>query len=298
MESGKKQQKRKWIWMALFFLALLLLIYVLASLWISKNLLLVQDYTVDLGGEEKEIRAVVISDLHDYEFGEENQQLVEKIAEEAPDLILMDGDMLNGDSGSARVPVTLIKKLKDVAPIYYALGNHEKAYMDRGNKDLIQELADAGAVVLDQEYTDLEIGGMEIRLGGLYSYAFGTDPKTGYNEADDVSEDVRAFLEEFQDTDRVKIMMSHRPDSFIFGDTSKVWDVDLVISGHDHGGQVVLPFLGGLYGGDQGWFPEYIHGLYRKDKIQLFVTSGLSSDKKALPRFNNPPEIAVLHIIA
>lgn len=289
-------RKKKRILILLFVLAAALVIYAAASLWISYNLLTVEDYTVTLGQEGKEIKAVVIGDLHDHEFGEENQELAEKISEIEPDLILMDGDMLNSDSESARVPVTLIEKLKDVAPIYYALGNHEVDYMDRGNEDLIQELTDAGAVVLDQEYADLEAGGVEIRLGGLYAYAFGNDPKTGYNEADDAPADVREFLEEFQDTDRVKIMMSHRPDSFVFGDTSQVWDVDLVVSAHDHGGQVVVPFLGGLYGGDQGWFPDYVHGLYQKDKIQLFVTSGLGTNKKALPRFNNPPEIAVLHI--
>ena len=297
MESEKKQRNRKWIWKILLLLAVILLIYVIASLWISYNLLLVQDYTVTLGQGEKEIKAVVIGDLHDNEFGEENQELAEKIAETEPDLILMDGDMLNGDSDSASIPVELIKKLKDVAPIYYALGNHEENYMEQGNEDLIQELTNAGAVVLEEDYVDLETGGVETRLGGLYGYAFGTDPKTGYNEADDAPREVREFLEEFQDTDRLKIMMSHRPDSFIFGDASKAWDIDLVISAHDHGGQVVLPFLGGLYGGDQGWFPKYVHGLYQKDIMQIFVTSGLGTNKKALPRFNNPPEIAVLHII-
>ena len=70
-----------------------------------------------------------------------------------------------------------------------------------------------------------------------------------------------------------------------------------MVSGHDHGGQVVLPFLGGLYGGDQGWFPEYIHGMYQKDEMKLFITSGLGSHKQTLPRFNNPPEIAVVRIL-
>lgn len=81
-----------------------------------------------------------------------------------------------------------------------------------------------------------------------------------------------------------------------YGYRSDYWKIDLVISGHDHGGQVVIPFKGGLYGGDQGWFPPYVHGLYRTGRIRLFVTSGLSSEKQKLPRWNNRPEIAVLNV--
>ena len=76
----------------------------------------------------------------------------------------------------------------------------------------------------------------------MYEYAFGLN---GNNDAAAASEEVLEFLTEFQDTDRLKIMMSHRPDSFIFGDASRVWEIDLVVSAHNHGGQVVLPFLGG-----------------------------------------------------
>ena len=221
---------------------------------------------------------------------------MEKIREREPDLILMDGNLLNGNSPSAEVPVTLIGQLKDTAPIYYALGNHEISYMEQVDGSLIEELTAAGAVVLDKEYVDIEIEGIPVRLGGLYDYAFGPDRKTGENKAMSAPTDTLASLQEFQDTDRLKIMMSHRPDSFIFGDASEVWDIDLVVSAHDHGGQIILPFLGGVYGGDQGWFPKYIHGLYRKGNLQLFVTSGLGTNREAAPRFNNPPEIAVLRM--
>ena len=149
-------------------------------------------------------------------------------------------------------------------------------------------------IVLDEEYKDIEVNGNNIRLGGLYAYAFGSGATE--NEAALAKPEVKAFLEEFQDTDKLKIMVSHRPDSFIFGDAAKAWGVDLVISGHLHGGQVVIPFLGGVFGGDQGYFPEYVHGMYKKDNMNIFVTSGLGSGHKPLPRFNNIPEIAVIDI--
>ena len=278
---------------ALIVIAAALAVYILASLWISANYIVVREYTADTGKSDTGFRAVVVSDLHDRRFGGDNEKLAEKIREAEPDIIIMDGDMLNAQSQDASVPLELIGLLKDTAPIYYALGNHELSYMANGHSDLTEELESAGAAVLDKNYADIEINGTQVRLGGLYDYAFGLN---GNNDALAAPNDTLGFLQDFQHTDRLKIMLAHRPDSFIFGDASKVWDVDLVISGHNHGGQVVIPFLGGLYGGDQGWFPEYVHGMYQKDNILLFETSGLGSDKQKLPRFNNPPEIAVLTI--
>lgn len=222
---------------------------------------------------------------------------------EDPELIILDGDMLNEDSKSDEVPVRLVKGLAEIAPVYYALGNHELDYIGTAegkkmqkhpeNSELVKDLTDAGACVLEEGYRDVEIGGCKVRIGGMYEYAFALD---GDNSAENLTGNVRDFLEEFQNTDRYKIMLCHRPDSFVFGDASDYWKIDLVISGHDHGGQVVIPFKGGLYGGDQGWFPPYVHGLYRTGRIRLFVTSGLSSEKQKLPRWNNRPEIAVLNV--
>lgn len=291
-----KKRKKRWGVFALTIIGIVI-IYVFVSLWISINYIVVREYAVETGKCENPVRAAVISDLHDHEFGEGNAALIEKIIEVKPDIVIMDGDMLNSNSEDASVPLSLVKelvqKLDGEIPIYYAWGNHEMGYMDKGQPDLKQELEEAGAAVLDKSYEDIEINGVPIRIGGLYDYAFGLD---GNDSALKAPKEILTFLQEYQNTNRLKIMLSHRPDSFVFGDASEVWDVDLVISGHNHGGQFVIPFLGGLYGGDQGWFPEYVHGIYEKGNLQMFVTSGLGSYKQKLPRFNNPPELAVLTI--
>lgn len=284
--------KRKLVWIPVLAAAALG-IYLAVSFWVSANWLVVRKFQTGFGQNGGTVRLAVLGDLHDHEFGEHNRELAEKVKEQEPDLILLLGDMLNGSSSSASVPLELIELLKETAPVYYALGNHELEYEEKGHPELIRELEEAGAEVLEKEYVDLTVGGVKLRLGGMYEYAFGLN---GNNDALAAPEDVLDFLMEFQDTDRLKIMMSHRPDSFIFGDASQVWDIDLVISAHNHGGQVVLPFAGGLYGGDQGWFPQYVHGLYDKDNLRLFITSGLGTDREKFPRFNNPPEIAVLDV--
>ena len=285
-------RKFKLCWIVCGILSALLL-YILTSLWLSTNHLSIHSYNFPTAKTDQQVTLAVISDLHGHEFGRDNEALAERIKGQSPDLILMDGDFLNADSDNADIPCDLIRRLIKTAPVYYALGNHELSYIENGHPELVDELQESGAVVLDKEYVDLEVRGTAIRLGGMYDYAFGLD---GSNSAAAAPEDVKTFMEDFQDTERLKIMMSHRPDSFIFGDASSYWDVDLVISGHDHGGQVAIPFLGGIYGGDQGWFPEYVHGMYQKDEMHLFVTSGLGSHDQMLKRFNNFPEIAIIKI--
>lgn len=294
----------------LLLIILLILIWFVGEILISYHWMKVNRYPVTVRNlpytdtvTDAGFKMVVLSDLHDHEFGKDNEQLIRRVKEQNPELIILDGDMLNEDSKSDRVPVRLVKGLAEIAPVYYALGNHELDYigaaegkkMQKHPEDsgLVKDLTDAGACVLEEGYRDVEIGGCKVRIGGMYEYAFALD---GDNSAENLTGDVRDFLEEFQNTDRYKIMLCHRPDSFVFGDASDYWKIDLVISGHDHGGQVVIPFKGGLYGGDQGWFPPYVHGLYRTGRIRLFVTSGLSSEKQKLPRWNNRPEIAVLKV--
>lgn len=294
----------------LLLIILLILIWFVGEILISYHWMKVNRYPVTVRNlpytdtvTDAGFKMVVISDLHDHEFEKDNEKLIRCVKEQDPEMIILDGDMLNEDSKSDRVPVRLVKGLAEIAPVYYALGNHELDYigaaegkkMQKHPEDsgLVKDLTDAGACVLEEGYRDVEIGGCKVRIGGMYEYAFALD---GDNSAENLTGDVRDFLEEFQNTDRYKIMLCHRPDSFVFGDASDYWKIDLVISGHDHGGQVVIPFKGGLYGGDQGWFPPYVHGLYRTGRIRLFVTSGLSSEKQKLPRWNNRPEIAVLNV--
>ncbi len=284
--------KRYFKFKTLSLIVVLLLLGTIGNIWISLNWLTIHFYECKTSklSAEQELKIVILSDLHGHEFGKDNGRLIKQVKEQQPDLILLLGDMLNDTSKDTFSVCELISVLRNMAPVYYALGNHEIGFMEQ-HMTLLEEIEQAGARVLDEAYVDLDINGEEIRLGGMYAYAFGLNAN---NDAEAAPEDVKDFLEEYQDTDRFKIMMAHRPDSFIFGDAASVWDVDLVVSGHDHGGQVVAPFAGGLYGGDQGWFPEYIHGMYEKDGLQLFVTSGLGSQKQLLPRFNNPPEIAVI----
>ncbi len=266
------------------------------DIFISYNCLTVSEFTVTSVRIVSPLRLVMVSDLHDHEFGAGNRRLAERIRELAPDAILLVGDLLNKDSPDGRIASDLIGKLVDLAPVYISYGNQEEAYMARTRTDLKAAWEALGAVVLDEEYTDLEIRGSRIRLGGLYAYAFANDHANSTDPAH-MRPELYAFLSGFQDTDRFCLLMVHRPDSLIFGEAAETWSMDLAVAGHLHGGQVRLPFAGGLYAGDQGWFPEYDAGRYRLGKVEnLIITRGLSSAQQRLPRFNNPPEIVVIRL--
>ena len=243
-------------------------------------------YTVgDAGG--RTIRAVLIADLHDMVYGEDNEEVTALVREQEPDLILLAGDLLNDDSESTAAAVTFVQRMTEIAPVYVSLGNQERDYLKKNGDALLEEIRSAGAEVLELAYIDTEINGAEVRIGGMYEYAF----RGGGEDY----EAVLRFLEDYQDTDRYTIMMAHRPDSFVFLDQNP-WDIDLVVSGHLHGGQVILPIVGGLWAPDQGWFPEYDYGQYDLNGTTMIITRGLGTSREKLPRFNNPPEIVTVDI--
>lgn len=264
------------------------------GIWRSAHGPVTRCWQIEMPGLTAPVRLVVLADLHESLDAANLQKLVTLTEQAGPDLILLDGDMLNGDSADASRLCGLTERLRQIAPVYCAQGNHEIAYLEAGTSPLLEELEQAGAAVLEQSYVDLDTGG-GIRLGGLYEYAFALDD---FNtcDPDRMDPEVYGFLQDFQATDRCKILLCHRPDSFVFGEAARTWDVDLVISGHLHGGQVVLPLVGGVFGGDQGWFPRYVHGVYEKENVTLAVTSGLGTQPERLPRFQNPPEVMVLDL--
>lgn len=244
------------------------------------------DIASDKIHESKKI--CVIGDLHSKNFF----TLVSQISEQKPDFILMAGDIFDASDTQLEPTLRVIRDMTGICPVYFAMGNHEIRLADT-NSEFMEKLESTGAHIIDKEYFDIS---EDLRIGALYEYPFGWN-KGGYNTADSAPEDVQSFLNDFVNTDRFTLFAAHRPDSFYFGDASEVYDIDLVVSAHIHGGQVIIPFFGGLYGGDQGWWPKYYHGYYEKNNIKWLITSGLSTSKKALTRFNNPPEIMMINLI-
>ena len=257
------------------------------DLVLSQKYISITSYICENNKIKQNFKIVHLTDLHNYQFGSKNQHLISKVKTEAPDVIFLTGDMLNADEERTDILTDLIRQLVLIAPVYASLGNHEIEYMQlSGNRDLIAQMEEAGAVVLDKEYLDMEINGQEVRLGGVYGYVLSPDDK---------EDPEQTFMKEFQDTDRFKILLSHVPEGLLLWKSMEHWDVDLVFSGHVHGGQVRIPFVGGLYDPEEGYFPTYTKGMFECGNGTMVLSAGLGSSR-GVPRVNNLPELVVCEV--
>lgn len=285
--------KRKILTIILPIFAVFFLIC-LCSLMLSKYALSVTRFELSRPKLSAPLRIVQLTDLHNSEFGKGNASLIRKVREQEPDLILLTGDMLNQYEERTDIPVNLIRELAQIAPVYASYGNHEKQHERAFGSDLREAFTAAGATFLNREWVDVEIKDQKLRIGGIYSYCL----PAYYMQEGNVDKLDVSFLQEFCDTDRTKLLLCHMPVCWIRNGSLDYWDVDLIFAGHAHGGQIRIPFVGGLYAPDQGWFPGRCEGLFfSKDGSHTMALSrGLGTSRSKLPRLNNIPEILVLQL--
>ena len=221
-----------------------------------------------------------LSDIHDKNWGE---TLIAPIQEENPDIIVITGDLIDSNEPDIYSASLLIEELNKIVPIYFVTGNHEAW---SGHYDTLKEsLLNQSVNILDNEAIVLQRNGEELLLLGLKDSAFATE--------DEHSLTIEARVQELSGQfDGFKLLLAHRPELF---ESYVRNDLNLVLSGHAHGGQFRLPFIGGLIAPDQGLFPEYTSGVYEKNKTKMVVSRGLGNSIIPL-RFNNRPELIFIEL--
>ncbi len=257
-----------------------------AAVMIMNREYTVTRYSADGGGTG--LCAVFLTDVHGRELGENNEKLVTEVKDAAPDVILMAGDLIDFDGSGAETALSLIGKLSDIAPVFCSMGNHEREYDESTGGDAAGMYRSAGAAVLDEEYTDIEIGGRPVRIGGTYGYCL---PEK-YDRTEEETAELK-FLRDFEDTESYKILLSHLPYGWVDYGFCKDYDIDLVLCGHVHGGQARLPLIGGMYDPEFGWFPGKREGIFRDGGTTAILSRGIGGK---FPRINNPAEIVIINV--
>lgn len=272
-------------------LAVLAIIAAVIGAMCSQNLT-VAEYTEPLDGVSYKVKIVFLADLHGREFGDGNCELVELVKAQKPDIIAVVGDLIKRNSDDEEIDemCEFLKTLPGIAPTYFTIGNHETDYIAENGDAILERIRTVGVTVLDCEYEELTINGTSFRLGGMSQLAYyGGDGK--------YDPQAEPFLTEYCDTELPKVMLSHRPEAFAFRQACDDWNVDLILSGHTHGGLVRLPIIGGLIAPIQGLFPDFYYGEYTEHNSKIIITSGLAGYYWA-PRMYNPPEICVVTLTA
>lgn len=230
--------------------------------------------TEQLGVDLDGYRIVQISDLHNAKFGKSNQKLVDRIRECDPDMIVLTGDLVDSNHTNVDRAVQFVDEIVKICPVYYVTGNHEYWLDTYEYEKLMDGLASAGVVILDDQVVEISRGDAKFRLVGLddKSLADGT---------------LEALL---SDEKELTVVLAHEPQYFArYAGTG----VDLVLSGHAHGGQFRLPFVGGIVAPDQGFLPEYTAGEYYMNGTEMIVSRGLGNSVVPVRLFNYPEIVCV-----
>ncbi|MBP3445950.1 MAG: metallophosphoesterase, partial [Clostridia bacterium] len=182
-------------------------------------------------------RIAHISDLHNAKIGENNKNLIAMLQDAEPDIIAITGDLIDSRNTDIEIAIQFAEEAVKIAPCYYVTGNHEARVSEYD--DLKNGLTELGIIILEDERIYLDQNGETITLIGINDPSFKSDYLFGDSETV-----VETHLQELMnESDSFTLLLSHRPELFEIYVNN---EVDLVLSGHAHGGQFRLPFVGGL----------------------------------------------------
>ena len=202
-----------------------------------------------------------------------------------PDMIAITGDLVDSRHTDIDVSMNFVKQAVKIAPCYYVTGNHEARLENRN--EIKNDLAEIGVNIMDNSKLEIEKDGQKITLLGIEDprmvSVFEEDyAEITHNNLNGVTENISGYT----------ILLAHRPEHF---DTYKAFDINLVLCGHAHGGQVRLPFLGGVLVPNQGFFPEYDAGKFTEENTTMIISRGIGNSVVPV-RINNNPELVVVKL--
>ena len=273
-------------WIRAVILLVVLLLGVWWVLW-ANTALEVTEYSIN-SPEIPEgfdgFRIVQVSDLHNTEFGENNEKPLQMLRAAEPDIIAITGDLVDSRRTDLKVAIDFLREAVKIAPCYYVTGNHESRIEEFA--ELEKQMIEIGVILLRNDSCLLEREGDRLQLMGVDDCSFHPESNGNLQVLAMEAEIYRMQSKNYT------VLLSHRPELAVVYDR---YDVDMVLCGHAHGGQFRLPLIGGLYAPDQGFFPKFTAGIYEMTDMTMVVSRGLGNSAFPL-RFNNRPEIVVVNL--
>lgn len=258
-------------------------------IYLDNKLLKVSQYIVKsskIPHEFNKFRIVHLSDFHSHNFIGKNNKVIEKINEEKPDVIVITGDMVSKYDTKFNRFLDLAEELSKKYEIYYIIGNHEQRLKKKDLEFILNMLNKFGVKILRDEK-------IKITRKKNFINIYGIDvPLPFYkviNKPSNIEEAIEPVLKKCSG-EEYNILLAHNP--LYFKKYAK-YNVDLILSGHVHGGMIRLPFIGGLLSPERTLFPKYSSGIYEINNKKLVVSRGLGHSKPLFRIFNMPEILSI-----
>lgn len=285
------------IWIGIFLVIIICGVLCLLESVIECRNFVVTHYSIgrnEAVSAEHKSKVVVLSDLHNKEYGKHNYKLLAEIRKQEPEIIVIAGDVLVGkEDASMEVAIHFMKEVVKIAPTYYGNGNHEQRLRDFPEKygEMYQvykkALLEAGVILLENENIDIKLGDRDVSIAGLeIPHQFYEKCKVYEFDTDEIHNMLGKCSGKYQ------ILIAHNP---LYSEQYVEWGADLVLSGHLHGGVIRLPFLGAVITPQYTLMPKYNGGHYQYKGADIVVSKGIGEHTIKL-RFLNRPELIVLHV--
>ena len=278
---------QNFIWLILCSLIALLVL----ALWIYEhnNRLTVTHFQFRSSKIARPVRIVQLSDLHNKQFGRDNNALYDAVLHQRPDIVAVTGDLEDRREPYNMATALFLKRLAEKVPVFFVHGNQEMRGNFKGR--LTADLRNFGVSVLEGQNASIRLHGQTLHILGLNDYRDKHERYTLYRHNPEL-------LSRFEKIDGFKLLLTHYPHFFNHYSNYRYsdYEIDLVLAGHAHGGLIRLPFFGGVIAPAQGLFPRYTFGLYRHNGVAMIVSRGLGNSGRPF-RVNNPPEVVVITLL-
>lgn len=249
------------------------------GLWAMESELTISRYDLELPKGLEELDGLCVAHLSDVHSANIQGALQKALSEVQPDLIVVTGDVVNREDRDLSRALGLMAMAVKQAPVYFVPGNHEAD--SPCYPELREGLLRAGVTVLEDSRISFSWGSGVVNLIGVWDIR---------RRGERREESRKLLMETARDLRRqgaLNLLLSHRPS--LFPEYVKA-GVDVVFSGHAHGGQVRMPLVGPLYSTDEGIFPAYTSGVHWAGRTQMVISRGLGNGTPA-PRLWNGPEL-------